>query len=169
MPGAEVEVRAWSGTDAGTKWSIFKVSSGADGAFDVSIDRALATRGFGVATTAEGFVEGWRAVKAGEYDEGVGVDGVGEMGIGNTTSASALAAALLPAEPSSVCGPGTGIDDGGLSRKVDAVRRGLIMLSLEPDPDPKRPSNARIAIWIVVGAIGLYLLGSGIWGIITDG
>ena len=40
---------------------------------------------------------------------------------------------------------------------------------LEPDPDPKRPSNTRLAIWIVVGAIGLYLLGSGIWGIVTGG
>ena len=40
---------------------------------------------------------------------------------------------------------------------------------LEPDKDPKRPSNARLAIWIVVGAIGLYLLGSGIWGIVAGG
>jgi len=40
---------------------------------------------------------------------------------------------------------------------------------LEPDPDPKRPSNARVAIWIIVGAVGAYLLGSGIWGIITAG
>jgi hypothetical protein len=40
---------------------------------------------------------------------------------------------------------------------------------LEPDPDPKRPSNARIVIWIVVAGVGLYLLGSGIWGIINGG
>ncbi len=39
---------------------------------------------------------------------------------------------------------------------------------LEPDHDPKRPSNTRIAIWIIVGAIGLYLIGSGIWGLITS-
>ena len=30
-----------------------------------------------------------------------------------------------------------------------------------------RASTARIAIWIIVGAIGLYLLGSGIFGIVT--
>jgi nicotinate-nucleotide--dimethylbenzimidazole phosphoribosyltransferase len=47
------------------------------------------------------------------------------MGIGNTTAASALAAALLPADPTDVCGRGTGLDDAGLARKVDAVRRGL--------------------------------------------
>ena len=40
---------------------------------------------------------------------------------------------------------------------------------LEPDRDPKRPSNARLAIWIIVGAIGLYLLGSGIWDILAGG
>ncbi|WP_022893695.1 hypothetical protein [Agromyces subbeticus] len=40
---------------------------------------------------------------------------------------------------------------------------------LEPDRDPKRPSNMRLGIWIVVGAIGLYLVGSGIWGIVTAG
>ena len=38
---------------------------------------------------------------------------------------------------------------------------------LEPEPDPKRPSNGRLAIWIIVGAVGLYLVGSGIWGILT--
>ncbi|MCS5732354.1 hypothetical protein [Herbiconiux daphne] len=32
---------------------------------------------------------------------------------------------------------------------------------------PERPSNARIAIWVIVGAIGLYLLGSGLFGILT--
>ncbi|WP_395245740.1 hypothetical protein ACGGZK_08005 [Agromyces sp. MMS24-K17] len=40
---------------------------------------------------------------------------------------------------------------------------------LEPEKDPNKPSTTRIAIWIIVGAIGLYLLGSGIWGIVTAG
>lgn len=40
---------------------------------------------------------------------------------------------------------------------------------LEPERDPKRPSNSRIMIWVVVGAVGLYLLGSGVWGIVTAG
>jgi hypothetical protein len=30
-----------------------------------------------------------------------------------------------------------------------------------------RPSNARIAIWVIVGGIGLYLIGSGVYGILT--
>jgi nicotinate-nucleotide--dimethylbenzimidazole phosphoribosyltransferase len=55
----------------------------------------------------------------------VDVVGVGEMGIGNTTSASALAAALLGVEPAVVCGRGTGLDDAGVARKVETVRRAL--------------------------------------------
>jgi nicotinate-nucleotide--dimethylbenzimidazole phosphoribosyltransferase len=57
--------------------------------------------------------------------DGIGVVALGEMGIGNTTSASALVATLLAAEPSSVCGRGTGLDDDGLARKVDVVARAL--------------------------------------------
>jgi len=56
---------------------------------------------------------------------GVTVVALGEMGIGNTTSASALCAALLPAEAKRVCGRGTGLDDDGLARKVTVVERAL--------------------------------------------
>jgi nicotinate-nucleotide--dimethylbenzimidazole phosphoribosyltransferase len=55
----------------------------------------------------------------------VDVVALGEMGIGNSTSAAALTAAVLGIEPERVCGRGTGIDDDGLARKVDAVRRAL--------------------------------------------
>jgi nicotinate-nucleotide--dimethylbenzimidazole phosphoribosyltransferase len=59
----------------------------------------------------------------------VGLDaeivGLGEMGIANSTVAAALAAAVLPARPEDVCGRGTGLDDAGVARKVDVVRRAL--------------------------------------------
>jgi nicotinate-nucleotide--dimethylbenzimidazole phosphoribosyltransferase len=55
----------------------------------------------------------------------VDVVAVGEMGIGNSTAAAALAAAVLGADPERVCGHGTGIDEAGLARKIDAVRRAL--------------------------------------------
>jgi nicotinate-nucleotide--dimethylbenzimidazole phosphoribosyltransferase len=58
-------------------------------------------------------------------DQGIGIVALGEMGIGNTTSASALVAALLEADPAAVCGRGTGVDDDGLARKVAAVRSAL--------------------------------------------
>jgi len=55
----------------------------------------------------------------------VDVIGLGEMGIANTTSASALTAALLGVDPALVCGRGTGLDDAGVAHKVDVVRRAL--------------------------------------------
>jgi nicotinate-nucleotide--dimethylbenzimidazole phosphoribosyltransferase len=57
--------------------------------------------------------------------DGVGLIALGDMGIANTTTASALCARLLPAEPEAVCGRGTGIDGAGLARKVVVVRRAL--------------------------------------------
>ena len=50
---------------------------------------------------------------------------LGEMGIGNTTVASALAARLLGVQPEAVCGRGTGLDDEGVARKIEVVRRAL--------------------------------------------
>ncbi|MCU1636448.1 MAG: hypothetical protein JWQ68_1687 [Cryobacterium sp.] len=38
---------------------------------------------------------------------------------------------------------------------------------LDPDNGKKGPSMNRIAVWLVVGAVGVYLLGSGIYGILT--
>src|SRR5207247_9493324 len=55
----------------------------------------------------------------------VTVVALGEMGIGNTTSASALCAALLPARPAAVCGRGNGLDDEGVIRKVAVVQRAV--------------------------------------------
>ena len=49
----------------------------------------------------------------------------GEMGIGNTTSASALACALGAGNPEELCGPGTGLDRDGVSLKSRIVSRAL--------------------------------------------
>jgi nicotinate-nucleotide--dimethylbenzimidazole phosphoribosyltransferase len=57
----------------------------------------------------------------------VDVVALGEMGIGNTTSASALTAALLGVDPALVCGRGTGLDDDGVAHKVETVGRALIV------------------------------------------
>jgi nicotinate-nucleotide--dimethylbenzimidazole phosphoribosyltransferase len=64
--------------------------------------------------------------------QGVGLVALGDMGIGNTTSAAALTSALLSRKPEEVCGRGTGVDDDGLRRKVEAVRRGLSINAVDP-------------------------------------
>jgi nicotinate-nucleotide--dimethylbenzimidazole phosphoribosyltransferase len=56
---------------------------------------------------------------------GANVVALGDMGIGNTTSAAALACALLDRAPAEMCGPGTGLDASGLAHKVEVVERML--------------------------------------------
>jgi nicotinate-nucleotide--dimethylbenzimidazole phosphoribosyltransferase len=57
--------------------------------------------------------------------DGVGLVGIGEMGIANSTSAAALSAALLDVDPALTVGPGTGLDRAGVARKIEVVRRAL--------------------------------------------
>jgi nicotinate-nucleotide--dimethylbenzimidazole phosphoribosyltransferase len=52
---------------------------------------------------------------------------LGEMGIGNTTPASALCAAAFDGDAAQWCGRGTGVDDAGLSRKREAVDAALAL------------------------------------------
>ena len=49
----------------------------------------------------------------------------GEMGIANTTSASAIACALLHESPQLLSGPGTGLDDKGVAHKAIVIQRAL--------------------------------------------
>jgi nicotinate-nucleotide--dimethylbenzimidazole phosphoribosyltransferase len=71
---------------------------------------------------------GWNAVDA-KADLLV----TGEMGIGNTTPAAAIACALFGGAPADWVGRGTGVDDAGLSRKAAVVAEGL---ALHPSRDP---------------------------------
>jgi nicotinate-nucleotide--dimethylbenzimidazole phosphoribosyltransferase len=49
----------------------------------------------------------------------------GEMGIANTTSAAAVACALLGATPKELAGPGTGLDHAGVAHKAEVIWRAL--------------------------------------------
>ena len=58
-------------------------------------------------------------------DEGVDVIGIGEMGIGNTTTSSAVLTALTGAPVETVTGRGGGITDAGYEKKLEVIRRAL--------------------------------------------
>lgn len=53
----------------------------------------------------------------------------GDMGIANTTSAAALASALLDEPPSSLAGAGTGLNAAGIQHKVTVIERALALHS----------------------------------------
>lgn len=65
---------------------------------------------------------GWRAV-----DPQADVLVVGEMGIGNTTSAAAICAALFGGDAAGWTGRGTGVDEDGLKNKIRVVAEGVAM------------------------------------------
>ncbi len=78
---------------------------------DISVEDAMDEAAFAAAVAA-----GYDAV-----EPGTDLLALGEMGIGNTTVAAALAAALFGGGGARWCGRGTGVDDAGLARKVAAV------------------------------------------------
>lgn len=67
-------------------------------------------------------VQAGRRIADEEVDAGADLLIAGDMGIGNTTAATALIGTLTDTEPVAVIGRGTGIDDTGWMRKTAAVR-----------------------------------------------
>ncbi len=90
----------------------------------LALDRPTADFTEAPAMTETEFLE---AVATGHNAVAPGTDllCLGEMGIGNTTSAAALAAALFGGSGADWAGRGTGVDDDGLARKIAAIDRGL--------------------------------------------
>jgi len=81
--------------------------------------------------------------------------GLGDMGIGNTTASSAVVAALTGAPVEEVVGRGTGIDDAGLARKIDVIRRGLALN--RPDPDDAVDVLGKVGGFEIAGLAGVAL------------
>ena len=82
----------------------------------------------------------------------------GEMGIGNTTAAAAIAAVLLGKEPQEVTGRGAGLSDTALQRKIEIIRRAISLHR----PDPADPVGLLAAVggFEVAGMTGLFLGGA---------
>lgn len=92
-----------------------------------------------------------------EWEKGLDIIATGDMGIGNTTASAAVVCALTGLDPEQVVGRGTGLDDEGLKRKVEVVKRALELNR----PDPKDPLD-------VLGKVGGLEIG-GICGWILGG
>ena len=84
--------------------------------------------------------------------------GTGEMGIGNTTASSAVAAVLLGTEPGTVTGRGAGLSSRGLDRKVEAIRRAIAVNR----PDPADPVDvlSKVGGLDLAGLTGVFLGGA---------
>lgn len=58
-------------------------------------------------------------------EEGYGLLATGEMGIGNTTTSSAVASVLLDRSVEEMTGRGAGLSGDGLNRKINAIRKAI--------------------------------------------
>jgi nicotinate-nucleotide--dimethylbenzimidazole phosphoribosyltransferase len=105
-------------------------------------------------TVAIGLIERGIALAGELAADGMQLVAVGDMGIANTTAASALCAALLPATPASVCGPGTGLDDAGVAHKVEVVHAALRANGLS---DASVPADA-VRVLASVGGLEIAFL-----------
>jgi nicotinate-nucleotide--dimethylbenzimidazole phosphoribosyltransferase len=74
---------------------------------------------------AEESIQSGIEIALAEISKGADILGTGDMGIGNTTPSAAIAACILARTPEDIVGRGTGVDDAGLMRKINAVKRGL--------------------------------------------
>lgn len=90
--------------------------------------------------------------------KGYRIFGTGDMGIGNTTPSSAIAAVLTGKPVSSVTGKGTGITDDSLKRKIDAIRQGIEIN--RPDKDDAIDVLSKVGGAEIGGIAGIVLGGA---------
>jgi nicotinate-nucleotide--dimethylbenzimidazole phosphoribosyltransferase len=90
-----------------------------------------------------------------EIGRGLDIVGTGDMGIGNTTPSAAIAAALSGRPPTEFAGRGTGIDDGGLARKIQAIEAALWVN--RPDSGDGIDVLAKVGGYEIGGLVGVIL------------
>lgn len=101
-------------------------------------------------------------------DRGYRILATGEMGIGNTTTSSALASVFLNRDPAEVTGRGAGLTSAALKRKVDAIRRAIERN--RPDPADGIDTLSKVGGLDIAGMAGVFLGGAALgMPVVIDG
>lgn len=130
------------------------------GVLDRSVARGTNNMAHGPAMTRE---QVCCAVKSGAdiarelVDDGYNLLISGEMGIGNTTTSSAVAAVLLGLSPAEVTGRGAGLSSAGLARKVAAIEQAIEVN--KPKPDDVLDVLAKVGGFDLAAMTGLFIGG----------
>ena len=88
-------------------------------------------------------------------ENGTGIFGTGEMGIGNTTPSTAIIAFYLGNGVATVCGRGTGTNDEGLKHKIEVIEKALAVN--KPDRNDAVDVVAKIGGLEIAGMAGVML------------
>ncbi|NLL39266.1 MAG: nicotinate-nucleotide--dimethylbenzimidazole phosphoribosyltransferase [Clostridiales bacterium] len=97
-------------------------------------------------------------IVSGLKEKGYGLLATGEMGIGNTTSSSAIAAVLLDREPSVVTGRGSGLSSEGLARKIKAIEKAIEIN--KPNPADALDVLSKVGGLDIAGLAGVFIGGA---------
>lgn len=90
-----------------------------------------------------------------EFREGTDIIGTGDMGIGNTTSSSAIAAVFTASSVDGVTGRGTGINNDTLKNKIEVIKRALLLN--RPDPGDSIDVLSKVGGFEIGGLAGIML------------
>jgi len=90
-----------------------------------------------------------------ELKNGIDILGTGEMGIGNTTAASAITACFTNKSVEEITGRGTGLDDQGLKNKIAIIKKSLSLN--KPDPCDPLDVLSKIGGFEIGGLTGIIL------------
>ena len=82
----------------------------------------------------------------------------GEMGIGNTTTSSAVASVLLGVPPEETTGKGAGLDSRGVTKKIEVVKKAIEIN--HPDKDNPLDILSKLGGYDIAGMTGLFLGGA---------
>lgn len=93
-----------------------------------------------------------------ERERGTRLIAAGEMGIGNTTTASAVACVLLNRSPGTMTGRGAGLSDAGLRRKIHAIESAIERS--RPDDTDIVDVLAKVGGFDIAGMCGIFLGGA---------
>ena len=124
----------------------------ADGTGNIAVEPAMTKE-----QACQAIAYGMDLVK-GYAQQGYELLATGEMGIGNTTTSSAVAAVLLNMPVEMVTGRGAGLSDAGLQRKCDAIHRAIEVN--QPDPEDALDVLAKLGGFDIAGMVGIFLGGA---------
>ncbi|WP_019431382.1 nicotinate-nucleotide--dimethylbenzimidazole phosphoribosyltransferase, partial [Limnohabitans sp. Rim47] len=88
-------------------------------------------------------------------EDGFSILATGEMGIGNTTASSAIVSLLTGCTVEEAVGPGTGVDNEGIKRKINAIKRGIEVN--KPDVNDALDVLMKVGGLEIAGITGLIL------------
>ncbi|MFA4888152.1 MAG: nicotinate-nucleotide--dimethylbenzimidazole phosphoribosyltransferase [Candidatus Omnitrophota bacterium] len=90
-----------------------------------------------------------------EYTKGIDIVGTGDMGIGNTTASAAIASVITGKTVEEITGRGTGINDAGLSKKINVIKKAI--KTNAPQPKDGLDVLAKVGGFEIGGLVGIIL------------